>query len=135
MEYLKFQPAKELEPFVECYYVWQSGNDPVKDLVVESPPSGFSSIVFNSGDSYFLQNKKYEMLQVPKEFVAGQSIYSYKLFLNGAISISGIVFKPAGLASLFDIPMHEYTEERKDLKNLFANHLVDQIANSLGDEP
>lgn len=131
MEYQKFHPCKELEPFVECYYIWQSGNEPVKDLVVESPPNGFCSIVFNTGDIYFLQNKKYEKLVVPKEFVAGQSIYSYKLYLNGNISIAGIVFKPAALATIFNLPMYEYTEERIDLKRIFSSSLVDQFTEQL----
>lgn len=71
------------------------------------------------------------MLEVPAAFVAGQSIYSYKLFLNGNISISGIVFKPAGLATLYDLPMHEYTEERIDLRNVFPTGLVNEYASSI----
>ncbi|HEY1870739.1 MAG TPA: DUF6597 domain-containing transcriptional factor [Chitinophagaceae bacterium] len=127
MEYLKFQPCLQLRSFVECYFVWQSVNEPVKDLVVESPPSGFCSIVFNAGDPYFIQNKKYEKLAIPKAFVAGQSIYSYKLYLNGSISITGIVFKPAGLATLFDLPVYEYTEERVDLNRIFLPAVVDDL--------
>ena len=131
MLYQKFHPCKELESFVECYYVWQSGNEPVKDLVVESPPNGFCSIVFNTGDTYFIRNKKYEKLVVPAEFVAGQSIYSYKLFLSGDISIAGIVFKPAGLATLFNLPVFEYTEERIDLRTVFMASLVERYAGEL----
>lgn len=134
MIYQKFQPCKILEPFVECYYIWQSDDQPVKDLIVESPPNGFCSIVFNSGDLYFLQNKKYDRLEVPRAFVAGQSIYSYKLFLDGNISIAGIVFKPAGLATIYDLPMHEYTEERIDLKIFFSDSLADRYASALADE-
>jgi len=119
MEYLKFQPCPQLNSFVECYFIWQTINEPVKDMVVESPPTGFCSIVLNTGDPYFIQNKKYEKLAVPMAFVAGQSIYSYKLFLNGNISIAGIVFKPAGLATLFELPVYEYTEERIDLNRIF----------------
>ena len=131
MEYLKFHPCKTLEPFVECYYVWQSGNEPVTDLVIESPPNGFCAIVFNSGDPYFLQNKKYDRLPVPKEFVAGLSIYSYKLFLNGNISVAGIVFKPAGLATLFNLPVYEYTEERIDLRKVFMPFVIEKYAGEI----
>ncbi len=134
MIYQKFHPCKILEPFIECYFVWQSGDQPVIDLVVESPPNGFCSIVFNAGDLYFLQNKKYDKLEVPVAFVSGQSIYSYKLFLNGNISIAGIVFKPAGLATIYDLPIHEYTEERIDLKNLFPHSLVDKYSSTLATE-
>jgi AraC-like DNA-binding protein len=131
MQYFKFHPCKQLEPFVECYYVWQSGDEPVENLVVESPPNGFCAIVFNSGDPYFLQNKKYERLTVPKEFVAGLSIYSYKLFLNGNISIAGIVFKPAGLATLFNLPVYEYTEERIDLRKVFMPFVIEKYAGEI----
>lgn len=133
MHYLKFHPCKQLEPFVECYFLWQSGNEPVKDLVVESPPTGFCSIVFNSGDRYFLESKKHKMLPVPAEFVSGQSIYSYKLFLTGNIAIAGIVFKPAGLATLYNWPMHEFTEERIELKTLFPAKLISEYASAIAE--
>ncbi len=134
MIYRKFQPSALLLPFVECYYLWHSSGEPVSSLVVESPPTGFCSIVFNFGDPYYLQNKKYDRLAVPAQFIAGQAIYSYKLFLNGIIDIAGIVFKPTGLASLFDLPTFEYTEERIALASVFkkssVDELVDKIRNS-----
>lgn len=125
MIYKKYSPCKELAPFVECYFIWDSQDQPVKDLMVESPPNGFCSIVFNCGDGYYLQNKKYERLQVPQQFISGQSIYSYKLFLNGKISIAGIVLKPAALATLFELPTYEYTEERVELKKVFKAHFIE----------
>jgi AraC-like DNA-binding protein len=134
MDYQKFQPCQLLQPFVECYFVWQSANAPVANLVVESPPSGFCSIVFNAGDPYFLQNKKYEKLAVPKAFIAGHAIYSYKLFFNGVISIAGIVFKPAALATLFNLPTYEYTEERHDLNRVFKPQPVSILSEQLKNE-
>lgn len=97
-------------------------------MVVESPPTGFCSMVFNSGAPYFLQNKKYERLTVPPAFISGQAIYSYKLFLNGDIAMAGIVFKPAGLASLFNLPVFEFTEERIDLNQIFKATVVANLA-------
>src|SRR5690349_12300467 len=102
MIYQKFKPNEILHHFVECYFIWESSTPIADEKMIESPPNGFCSIVFNCGDTYFLQNKKYERLAVPKQFIAGQSIYSYKLFLHGNISIAGIVFKPAALATLYD---------------------------------
>lgn len=135
MKYLKFKPSAALHPFVECYYSWQSGDMPVTDLIVESPPNGFCSIAFNSGDPYFLQNKKHERLPVPKQFIAGQSIYSYRLFLNGNISLVGIVFKPAALATLFGLPTFQYTEERIDLSSVFSKWLVESLALRIDETP
>src|SRR5215510_522218 len=131
MTYQKFTPCDLLVPYVECYFVWQSSPEGVKDLIVESPPSGYCSIVFNCGDDYFLQNKKYEQLKVPKQFICGQSIYSYKLFLNGYISIAGIVFKPSALATLFGLPTYEYTEERIDFRSVFSKPFVHALIENI----
>jgi len=68
---------------------------------------------------------------VPREFVAGLSIYSYNLFLNGNISIAGIVFRPAGLASLFNLPVYQYTEERIDLRKVLMPFVVGKYAKEL----
>ncbi|HEV8284473.1 MAG TPA: helix-turn-helix domain-containing protein [Chitinophagaceae bacterium] len=115
MQYQKFRPQEILSPFVECYFIWESSGPLEKELVVESPPNGFCSMVINYGDPYFLQNKKYKNLPVPQQFVSGQSIYSYKLSLNGVIGIAGIVFKPAALATFWGLESFEFTEERIDL--------------------
>jgi AraC-like DNA-binding protein len=131
MIYRKFSPDNILSPFVECYYIWESEEFLNAELVVESPPTGFCSIVFNCGDSYFLQNKKYDRLAVPRHFIAGQSIYSYRLFLNGIISIAGIVLKPTALSTLFNLPVYEYTEERIGLGRVFDRKLIDELFDKL----
>jgi AraC-like DNA-binding protein len=115
MDYQKFQPAEILQPYIECYYTWESGGPLDRELVVESPATSYAGLAINYGDPYFLQNKKYERLEVPAQFVAGLSLYSYKLFLNGRIGIAGIVFKPSALATLFGLNAYELTEERIDL--------------------
>jgi AraC-like DNA-binding protein len=115
MQYFKYSPCKELLPYVECYFVWESDETLQTELLVESPPSGFCSLVINYGEPYFLQNKKYERLVVPKQFIAGQSIFKYTLSLPPKIGIAGIVFKPAALATLFGLSTFELTEERIDL--------------------
>ncbi len=134
MIYQKFRPCELLQPFVECYFIWESFDELPNNLIVESPPTGFCSIVFNCGDPYFLQNKKYEQLTVPKQFIAGQSIYSYKLFLSGRISTAGIVFKPTALSSIFNLPTFEYTEERIPLNRVFKNSFVDPFIHKIENE-
>lgn len=134
MQYQKFRPNDILSPFVECYFTWESNASLNKELVIESPPSGFCSIVINSGSPYFLQNKKYEKLAVPRQFVSGQSIYSYKLFLSGEIKIAGIVFKPAALSTFWALDSFEFTEERVDLFKVlpqdYVREYVEQIGNA-----
>jgi AraC-like DNA-binding protein len=131
MIYQKFQPAEILIPFVECYFVWESAEPLEKELAVESPPTSYTGIAINYGDPYFLQNKKYEKLAVPQQFVAGLSVYSYKLSLKGKIGIAGIVFKPSALSTLFGLNGYELTEERPDLFSVlpfdYIKKYVEQI--------
>jgi len=124
MVYQKFGPAEILTPFVECYFAWESSEPLEKELVVESPPNGYCSIAINYGDPYFLQNKKYDKLEVPPQFVAGLSIYTYKLTLRGNIGIVGIVFKPSALSTLFGLNAFELTEERIDLFSILPQDYV-----------
>lgn len=131
MLYQKFKPTLALEAFVECYFSWSSEGVAIQNFEVESPPNGFCSMVFNLGDDYFLKNKKFERLQVPRCFVGGQSIYTYKLFLNGIIHMCGIVFKPAALATLFKLPTFQYTEERISLYSIFQQPIIDDIYHQL----
>ncbi len=131
MLYRKHPPCLELQPYVECYYIWDSECPLESPLTIESPPTGYCSIVFNYGDPYYLQNKKYERLSVPMQFVSGQSIYSYKLFLTGTIGIAGIVSKPTALATIFRFPMYELIEERLYLLSLFAPELVEKYSISI----
>lgn len=131
MVYEKFKPSEPLSSLVECYFTWHSSGVSVNGLVVESPPNGFCSIVFNLGDTYTLRNRKYENLAVPRQFIAGQSIYSYSLHFDGVLNLCGIVFKPTGLASLFDLPTFEYTEERIPLENVFRKPTVNALAEAL----
>jgi len=137
MFYRKYQPSSVLAPFVECYFIWDSEGPMEEAMVIESPPNSFCSIVFNYADPYFLQNKKYDRLTVPMQFVSGLSIYSYKLFLQEQIGIAGIVFKPSALGTIFGLPMYEYTEERIDLYRVFKKQVIDEYVSkikSAGDE-
>lgn len=131
MIYRKYSPSALMSPYIECYFIWDSEGPMEEAMIIESPPNGFCSIVFNYGDAYHLQNKKYERVQVPKQFISGQSIYSYKLFLQGNIGIAGIVFKPAALATIFRLPIYEYTEERVDLYKVFKKQIVDKYVDAI----
>lgn len=131
MFYRKYMPCDSLKKYVECYFIWESEAPLKEPMIIESPPNSFCSVVFNYGEAYTLQNKKYECLQVPLQFISGQNIYSYKLYLQGTIGICGIVFKPAALATIFSLPMYEYVEERIDLYTVLNKDLIDTFTRQL----
>ena len=121
MFYKKFAPSAFLKPYVECFYVWESSVRLTSGILVESPPSGYTSMVFNYGDTYKAVNEKYDLRAVPAAFVSGQATKSYQLQIAGKIGMIGVVFKPAALYTLFGIPMYEMSDERIDLTDLLGN--------------
>jgi AraC-like DNA-binding protein len=120
MYYRKFPPSPHLSTFVECYFAWEKQEVLIQPLCIESPPTGYASMIFNYGDSYHVGNSKHTSLLAPSAFLTGQATQSYNLRLQGRVGMVGIVFKPAGLSSLFGIPMYEFTDERINLTDVLG---------------
>jgi AraC-like DNA-binding protein len=122
--YKKIAPSPPLAPFVECYYVWE-GQPHGGRLLVESPPNGFASMVFNYGGAYHIHNPKLQGVAVPSAFLSGQSTRSYRLSLQGDIGMVGVVFKPAGLGTLFGLPMYEFSDQRTALPDVLGRRAAE----------
>lgn len=120
MLYQKIIPNPLLKPFIECFYIWEYEISSAAPVLVESPPSSFASIIFNYGDTYTVSNQQHSKLTIPHFFITGQATGRYELSLSGKIGMFGIVFKPAALATFFNLPMFELTEERLDLKSVLG---------------
>ncbi|QMU29956.1 AraC family transcriptional regulator [Adhaeribacter radiodurans] len=131
MLYQKFSPCPVLSPYVECYYVWENDEPVIEKLIVESPPSAFSAIVFNYADDYFVTSKNQSLQLVPRQFIVGQLTRSYALHFPGKIGTAAIVFKPTGAASIFNISMYAYTEERTDLKAILPVAFIENIVEAI----
>lgn len=132
MRYRKIQPPVHLKPYVECFFIWECTLD--QPLRVESPPAGFSSVVFNYGEPYHVSNFKFdEPKLVPKAFLTGQSTRNYELSLIGTIGMVGIVFRPAGLGTLFNFPLAELADERIDLRDLLKSQEVADLSDKISD--
>ena len=123
MLYKKFIPSAGLKPFVETFFIWECVFDPITPFVVESPPSGYASMVFNYGTRYSVLNDKYHNQVVPAAFLTGQSTKSYRLHLNGSVGMIGVVFKPAAVNTIFGFPMFEFSDERIDLASILGNDI------------
>lgn len=116
MRYQKFQPTASLQPFVECYFVWE-GHSPTT-LHVQSPPNSFSSIVFNYADPYSAAQNNSIFAPVPRSFVSGQFTSNYTLELKGTIGMAGIVLKPSCLHNFFGVRMSQLVNSRAPLSFL-----------------
>jgi len=129
MFYKKFTPPKHLQPYVECFYVWEV--EAHQPFFVESPPSAFGSMVFNYGAPYSVQNTKYNLNVVPQSFIAGQATRSYKLNLSGKIGMVGIVFRPTAMSTLFNLPIAELTDERIGMNDILKGSEIKDLQDKI----
>lgn len=129
MFYKKFIPPTHLQPYIECFYIWEV--DARKPLFVESPPSAFGSMVFNYGQTYQVQNSKYEAIVVPQSFLTGQATHAYQLRLLGKIGLIGIVFRPAAMHTLFNLPVSELTNERLAINDILRGHEIKDLQDKI----
>lgn len=112
MFYKKFNVNEVYSNFIECVYIWEGKVK--EDYTLESPPSAYTSIVFNYKDPYFVSNLKYQKHIVPSSFIAGQATRNYKLHISGNIGMIGIVFKPTGIYNYLSLNMKDLNDERID---------------------
>lgn len=134
--YQKYQSSPLLRPFVECFFIWEwhVGKTP---RLVESPPSGFTSLVINYGSIYKAGHDSLSAKEVPSAFLAGQFTHRYQIWLEGQVGMACVVFKPGGMAAFFSVPMYELTGERVCFESIFGKkgrELVEKIGNSRSHE-
>lgn len=122
MRYQKFKPSADLTSLVECYYVWEG--ETKGRLEVQSPPNGFSAIVFNFGDPSWAYQHSSELVAIPKAFVSGQFTSNYHIVLDGLICSIGIVFKPSSFYNFFGLRMSELVNSRMPLELLLMDKAV-----------
>lgn len=123
VHYKKINPPSHLQPFVECFYVWEMTVDSPESVVVESPPSSYSSVVFNYKTVYEVASANKNFTPIPQSFITGQASKNYFLKINQSIGLVGIVFRPAALATLFKLEMYEFTDERYDLRAVLGKEI------------
>lgn len=118
-----------LQPYIECFFIWEV--DAHQPLFVESPPTAFGSMVFNYGATYRVRNPKYDSVIVPQFFLTGQATHTYQLRLLGKIGMVGIVFRPAAMHTLFNLPVSELTNERLAIGDILRGREISDVQDKI----
>ena len=118
MEYKVYEPAKELQPFIKCFWSLEATASPVaeKQRIV---PDGCMEMIFHCGDLYeqFLDDGK-TILQ-PRSFVFGQITRPLEIAPTGASNIIAARFHPDGFAPFNTMPLPEMENKAVSLNSLF----------------
>jgi AraC-like DNA-binding protein len=127
LSYQKYNPRPVLEPFIVCYYDLAYTEGETK--IIQSPPSGYTAIIFNLGDPYAVRTAEQEDFQImPDCLLAGQQTKNYRLRFSGSVRQTGIVFKPTAIATLFDFPMRTIVDKRVNLDALLGDQAAELYA-------
>ena len=121
--YQKYGPQSTLEPFIVCYYALAYSHGETR--IVQSPPSGYTAIIFNLGDPYAVRMAaEKDFVTLPDCIVAGQQTRNYRIRLSGDVRQVGIVFKPTAMATLFDFSMRAVVNKRVHLDALLGDQAL-----------
>lgn len=123
VRYKKHPPPPHLLPYVECFYAWEITAVGSGSLLLESPPNGFTSIVFNYGHACEVAVGDHNYSPTHRAFITGQASRNYFFRISRPIGQVGIVFHPTAIAGLFGLPMYEFTDERHDLTAVLGNEI------------
>jgi AraC-like DNA-binding protein len=118
MTYTKYKPSPSLSPFVVCYFIWE--RDTEEELLVQSPPTGFTALVFNYADPYWAYQSNTQKEEVPLTFASGQFTANYHLEIKGKVGVIGVVLNASSLYNLLGLNMASLINKRLDLVNLLG---------------
>lgn len=126
MTYHEIKPGKPLQPYVKCYYVYESDTNVAFDDTVF--PSGCTEIIFNLGTgNWHAFNGEHFVITPPIE-LWGQLVRPLSIRSTGRNTMLGIRLLPQGAAtilkdnvSLFNNQVNSFSDiNGKSVNNLYA---------------
>ncbi|WCL50624.1 AraC family transcriptional regulator [Leptospira sp. GIMC2001] len=130
MEYKTFQPHKDLDLFVDCYWTLQvpTSNNPTKQRII---PDGLIEMAFILGDDIkrFTSSNKY-ILQ-PRAMVLGQTIEPFFIEPTGYVDTFSIRFYPYGFAHLVKTQLKTLANKETPIDFLFPKDMANELEYSI----
>ncbi len=119
MRYLEFLPPDDLAAWVECFWVFESGNlGPMVETIVAD---GFPELIVHFGNPYCEQNSTGGLTIQSRSVVSGQITGPLILHTPCEAGIFSIRFRPAGMSAFTAVPMKLTTDVRVSAEDLFES--------------
>lgn len=132
MNYQTFEPGKDLNTLVKCYWTLDNPKEvnPLRQTIV---PDGCIEMIFHYGDLYkqYIENGN-NILQ-PKCFVIGQLTEPLQIEPTGETGIFSVRFYPEGFLPFATIPIKKMENKAVSLEDLFGRDGIEieqQILNT-----
>ena len=108
MQFQRIDPRDKLKSLVEGFWIMESDDPaPFEQKIISD---GFPELIFHFADPYEVKLRDQWTIQ-PLSLVAGQITRYFYLRNTGRTDILGIKLKPSGTTKLFNISMHELTDQ------------------------
>lgn len=119
MNYQTFEPSKELDSFVKCYWTLESPKEenPQRQRIVSD---GCIEMIFHYGDLYKQYTENGNSIIQPKCFVIGQLTQPLEIEPTGETGIFSIRFHPEGFMPFATMPIKEMDNRAISLEQLFG---------------
>jgi len=112
-------PARDLQPFVRCYW-WvtdEGGPGAPADTVV---PDGCAELIINAGDA-MEQLDGADHREQPRAMIVAEVRRPVQVRPTGRVELFGVRLTPVGMRSLLRVPAHEIVDRTLDLADV-ADH-------------
>ncbi len=125
--FVRVEPDQSLAAYVDSYWFIDARCCNPHGFQEFLHPDGGMGFIFNYGDSLSFDGQ----IEKNDASLDGTSTKSTHLVLTENIKAVGIRFKPAGASVFFDMPLHEFKDQRvsmRDLNSIQFENLYDQIS-------
>jgi len=118
MNYQTFEPSKNLNILIKCYWTLESPKEenPQKQIIV---PDGCMEMIFHCGDLYKQYIENGNSIIQPRCFVIGQLTQPLEIEPTGETSIFSVRFHPEGFFPFATIPIKKMENTAVSLEELF----------------
>lgn len=124
--YQEILPHPELRPTIECYWQIRGKADGVFRPIF---PDGCTDIILHFGDALLLRTSVTEVNPL-RAFVVGNMTTPVYSGTRGAVDLMGIRFRAGGLACYVRVPLHQLTNQRVALADVFPDFIeTEPLAN------
>src|SRR5215472_8300199 len=112
MQYREISPGPVLQPFIKCYYIYQSDTGSAFEDTVF--PSGCMELIFNLGPGTWQTNGPTGFHTTPPIELWGQIIRPLPIRSLGKNTMLGIRFRPEGAAGFLTAPADDFNDRVVD---------------------
>jgi len=119
MNYQTFEPNKDLDLLIKCYWILESPKEktPEKQTIV---PDGCMEMIFHYGDLYRQYTENGNSIIQPRCFVIGQLTRPLEIEPTGKTGIFAVRFYPDGFLPFATAPIKEMENRAVSLVELFG---------------